>query len=99
MLDRAELEPSWFPALARLRLHLSAVQLEGALVPVGAEDPFVLTVGGSRRREPYLVGRYAGSGGASAVVLVVHTGWEMRDDMDELRDAARHLLGGLPEDS
>ena len=99
MLDRAELEPSWFPGLARLRLHVTAVQLEGALIPVVGDEPFVLTVGGSRRRQPYLVGRYAGSGGAAAVVLVVHTGWEMREDMDEIRDAARHLLGGLPEDS
>lgn len=99
MLDRAELEPSWFPGLARLRLHVTAVQLEGALIPVGGEEPFVLTVGGSRRREPYLVGRYTGSGGATAIVVVVHTGWEMREDMDEMRDAAGHLLGGLPEDS
>jgi hypothetical protein len=49
VLDRAELEPSWFPGLARLRLFVTAIQLEGALIPVGGDDPFVLTVGGSRR--------------------------------------------------
>jgi len=99
LLDRAELEPSWFPGLARLRLHVTAIQLEGALIPVSGADPFVLLIGGSRRREPYLVGRYAGSGGATAVVVVVHTGWEMRDDLDAMRDAVGGLLEGLPAGS
>ena len=99
VLDRAELEPSWFPGLARLRLFVTAIQLEGSLIPVGGADPFVLTVGGGRRREPYLVGRYAGSGSATAIVIVVHTGWEMRDDLDAIRDAVGHLAAGLPADA
>ncbi len=99
LLDRAELEPSWFGGLARLRLRVTAIQLEGALIPVGGTDPFVLVVGGSRRREPYLVGRHAGSDGATAVVIVVHTGWEMRDELDAIRDAVGQLQGGLPQDA
>jgi Inner membrane component of T3SS, cytoplasmic domain len=99
LLDRAELEPSWFPGLARLRLHVTAMQLEGSLIAVGAADPFVLAIDGSRRREPYLVGRYAGSGGATAVVVVVQTGWEMRDDLDAMREAIAELEGGLPPGS
>ncbi|HKE13952.1 MAG TPA: FHA domain-containing protein [Kofleriaceae bacterium] len=99
LLDRAELEPSWFPGLARLRLHVTAIQLEGTLIPVGGDDPFVLMVSGSRRREPYLVGRYAGSGGATAVVVVVQTGWEMRDDLEAMREAVAQLWGGLPSDA
>jgi hypothetical protein len=99
LLDRAELEPSWFGGRARLRLHVTAIQLEGALIPVGGAEPFVLQIGGSRRREPYLVGRYTGSGGATAVVVVVQTGWEMRDDLDAMRDAVTQLLDGLPADS
>jgi hypothetical protein len=99
VLDRAELEPSLFPGLARLRLFVTAVQLEGALIPVGGADPFVLTLGGGRRREPYLLGRYAASGAATAVVIVVHTGWEMRDDLDVIREAVGHLIDGLPDDA
>ncbi len=99
LLDRAELEPSWFGGRARLRLHVTAIQLEGALIPVGGAEPFVLQIGGSRRREPYLVGRYGGSGGATAVVIVVQTGWEMRDDLDAMREAVTQLIDGLPADS
>jgi FHA domain/von Willebrand factor type A domain len=99
LLDRAELEPSWFPGLARLRLHVTAIQLEGSLIAVGASDPFVLAIGGNRRREPYLVGRYAASGGATALVVVVQTGWEMRDDLDVMREAIAELLDGLPPGS
>jgi hypothetical protein len=99
LLDRAELEPSWFPGLARLRLHVTAIQLEGSLIAVGASDPFVLAISGSRRREPYLVGRYAGSGGATALVVVVQTGWEMRDDLDAMREAIAELQDGLPPGS
>jgi hypothetical protein len=99
LLDRAELEPSWFGGLARLRLHVTAIQLEGSLIPVGGADPFVLAIAGGRRREPYLFGRYRASGGATAVVIVVHTGWEMREELDAFRDAIGHLVGGLPEDA
>lgn len=99
LLDRAELEPSWFGGRARLRLHVTAIQLEGALIPIGGAEPFVLQLGGSRRREPYLVGRYGGSGGATAVVVVVQTGWEMRDDLDAMREAVTQLVDGLPADS
>ena len=98
-LDRAEVEPSPFGALARVRLHVTAVQLEGALIEVSAADPFVLTVNGARRREAPLVGRYAGTGAPTAVVLIVATGWEMEADIDALVDAARRLVGGLPPGS
>src|SRR5688572_24792698 len=92
LLDRAELEPSAFAGLARLRLHVSAVQLEGALIEIGGADPFVLTINGARRREPYLAGRHAASGAATAVIVVVETGWEMRDEMDAIGGAVRGLL-------
>lgn len=97
VLDGAELEPSWFPDLARLRLHVTAVQLEGSLIEVPEPDSFVLTINGSRRREPYLAGRWAESGGATAVVVVIETGWEMQGDLDAIRDAIGHLIEGLPD--
>ncbi|HLU67082.1 MAG TPA: vWA domain-containing protein, partial [Kofleriaceae bacterium] len=98
LLDRVEVEPSPFGELARVRLHVTAVQLEGAVIEAGSE-PFVLTINGSRRREPHLVGRYAGSGGATAVMVIVATGWEMEADLDALSDAARRVVAGLPPDS
>ena len=97
VLDGAELEPSWFPDLARLRLHVTAVQLEGSIIEVPEPDSFVLTINGSRRREPYLEGRWAESGGTTAVVVVIETGWEMRDDLDAIREAVGHLIEALPD--
>src|SRR6185503_4132507 len=98
LVDRAEAEPSPFAGLVRLRLHVTAIQLEGALIELGGND-LVLTLNGSRRREPHLTGRYAASGGATAVILIVETGWEMRDDVDAIQDAMGQLVAKLPPDS
>lgn len=95
LVDRAEAEPSPFSGLVRLRLHVTAVQLEGSLIQLGGSD-LVLTINGSRRREPHLTGRYAASGGATAVVLVIETGWEMREDVEPIQEAMRQLAGKLP---
>ena len=96
LLDRAEIEPSSFSGLARVRLHVTAIQLEGALIDVGSDDPFALVIGGARRREPYLSGRFAGTGAVAAVVLVVETGWEMRDDLPAVKEAVGEIVANLP---
>ena len=98
LIDRAEAEPSPFSGLARLRLHVSAVQLEGSLIEVGGGE-LTLLLNGARRREPHLTGRYAASGGATAVILVIGTGWELRDDVDEIQEAMAQLVAKLPPDS
>lgn len=95
LIDRAEAEPSPFAGLARLRLHVSAVQLEGSLIELGGGD-LTLLLNGGRRREPHLTGRYAAAGGATAVILVVETGWELREDIDPIQEAMRELAGKLP---
>jgi hypothetical protein len=99
VLDRVDAEPSAFGSLARLRLHVTAVQLEGAVIDVPSGESIQLTINGSRRREPHLVGRYAQSGGSTAVLIVVETGWEMERDIEELTAAARQLVAGLPSGS
>ena len=97
-VDRAEAEPSPFSSLARLRLHVSAVQLEGALIELHGPE-LTLLLNGARRREPHLTGRYAASGGATAVILVIETGWELRDDVDPIHEAMAQLVGKLPPGS
>src|SRR5687767_4314544 len=97
-IDRVAAEPSPFAGLARLRLHVTAVQLEGALIELhGAELSLLLS--GARRREPHLTGRYAASGGATAVILVIETGWELREDVDPIQEAMAQLVGKLPPGS
>lgn len=98
LIDRAEAEPSPFGGLVRLRLHVTAIQLEGSLIELGGND-LALTLNGSRRREPHLTGRYAASGGATAVILVIETGWELRDDIDAIQEAMGQLIGKLPPGS
>jgi hypothetical protein len=95
-IERAELEPSWFPGLARLRLHATAVVLEGSTIPFGAGDDLALVVGGARRREPALIARTAGDGAGLVVALVVQVGWEYREDLPAIEEALAELLGGLP---
>lgn len=98
LVDRAEAEPSPFAGLVRLRLHVTAIQLEGSLIELGGND-LALTLNGSRRREPHLTGRYAASGGATAVILVIETGWEMAADIDAIQEAMGQLVGKLPPGS
>jgi hypothetical protein len=98
LIDRAEAEPSPFSGLARLRLHVSAVQLEGSLIEAGGGE-LTLLLNGARRREPHLTGRYAASGGATAVILVIETGWELRDDVDPIQAAMAQLVAKLPPGS
>ena len=97
-IDRVEAEPSPFAGLARLRLHVTAVQLEGALIELHAAE-LNLLLSGARRREPHLTGRYAASGGATAVILVIETGWELREDVDPIQEAMAQLVGKLPPGS
>lgn len=99
IIDRASAEPSAFGDLVRLRLLVTAVKLEGSLIPVTGADPFVLLVNGSRRRDPYLSGRYSGTSSPTAVVIVVGTSWEMRDDIEPVREAVGRLIDGLPQGS
>lgn len=96
LLDRAEVEPSVFGGLVRVRLYVTAVQLEGALIDAGGADAFALLVNGSRRREPYLSGRFKGTTAPASVVLVVETGWEMRDDLPLIKQELDALLDGAP---
>lgn len=96
LLDRAEIEPSSFSGLARVRLYVTAVQLEGALIDAGGADPFVLLVNGGRRREPYLSGRFKGTGAPAALVLVVETGWEMREDLETVKGELAELIANAP---
>jgi hypothetical protein len=96
LLDRVEIEPSSFSGLARVRVYVTAVQLEGALIEAGGGEPFTLLVNGARRREPYLSGRFKGTAAPAAVVLVVETGWEMRDDLETVKDELTQLLASAP---
>ena len=43
--------------------------------------------------------RFGGLQAATALIVVVETGWEMRDDIPAIQEAVRQLVGGLPSGS
>jgi FHA domain-containing protein len=79
VIDRVELEPAVIGG-QRLRIHLSALSLTGGLVELG-DSKLKITAGGSELKAPYALGRYAQSGGDTAIVFVVQTTIELTDTL------------------
>lgn len=77
VIDRVELEPAAIGG-QRLRIHLSALSLTGQLVDI-ADSRLKITAGGAELKAPYALGRYAQSGGDTAIVFVVQTTIEFGD--------------------
>src|SRR5690349_4995909 len=56
-LDQATAEPSELPGMARVRLYVSAIALQGSVIDIAPRD-WSLQIGGSRRKIPTIVGSY-----------------------------------------
>lgn len=101
-IDRVVAEPAWLEGMTRLRVYATAVTLQGAFVPVVGEPGkggFVLKLGASKKRIPYLTGMYGGSEEPLSVGLVVNLGNEYADDFEEIKRELAKLLEGLPKDA
>jgi murein DD-endopeptidase MepM/ murein hydrolase activator NlpD len=101
-IDRVIAEPAWLPGMTRLRIYATAVTLQGAFVPVLGEPGkggFVLKVGASKKKIPYLLGMYGGTEEPLSLGLVVGLTSDYADDFDEIKRELTKLLESLPNDA
>jgi hypothetical protein len=70
VVDRVDLEPASIGGL-RLRVQLSALALQGQMLPLSDPKAIKLMVGGSKLEAPFARGIYSATGAAMAIVFVV----------------------------
>ena len=101
-IDRVIAEPAWLPGMTRLRVYATAVTLSGAFVPVVGEPGdggFVLKIGASKKKLPYLTGMFGGTDQPLSIGLVVLVGHDYADDFPEIQRELGKLLDALPGDA
>ncbi len=95
-LDRVLAEPSPLFDLVRLRAYVSAISLEGQVIPVSGRSPWTLRLNGAELRTPTLVTRFAGRQEPLAAVLVVCVGYDWAGDFEAVRASLLELVTALP---
>jgi hypothetical protein len=96
VIDRVELEPAAIGG-QRLRIHMSALSLQGALVELG-DAKVKISVGGSELKAPYAIGRYGATGADTAIVFVVQGTFDFTDALPVIATALdENLLKGANE--
>lgn len=97
VVDQAIVEPALVPGLARLRVHATAIDINGAIIDVDGDKRWTVQVGGSTRRDAVLVGQADAAAEPLALVLVIENAAEYAEDLEVLTAAvAEHLLADLP---
>jgi len=92
VLDHVDVQPAYFPDLARVRLFVTAVTLEGGIIPLHGSDGLLFQLGGAKQRIPYLLGRFAGTEAELAAAVVLEVGKDYEADLPTISDAlSRHL--------
>lgn len=95
-LDRVEAEPSWFDGIARVRLFVTAVTLEGSIIPVET-DAWILAIGGSTKKPGYLAGHYKDVHSEMIAAIVLETSFEYTDDFESIKKSVDVFLERLPK--
>lgn len=95
-LDRVEAEPTWVSGIARLRVFVSAVTLNGGTIPVAGKKEWVLQVGSAKKKIPYIAGHFKAVEDDLAVMLVVQTSSDYQEALPKIRDAAKEFVEALP---
>jgi len=89
-LDRVEVEPSRLDGLLRVRMFVSAIDLDtiGSVIAVAGADAWRIGGSAAVRKIPYVTGVYAGADAETAIVFVIQTdGHYADDDKAAQRDA------------
>lgn len=99
-LDRVTADPSWLDGIARVRLYVSAMTLEGGVIPIAGKNEWVLQVGSAKKKLPYLTGQFKGvKDDDIALMLVLDTSSEMAADLPAIKEAAAAFINALPKDT
>ncbi len=99
VLDHVDVQPSYFADHDRVRLFVTAVTLEGGIIPAPGKDAFLFQIGAAKQRTPYLLGQFAGTEAVLAAAVVVEVGKEYEADLPSLSDALSRHLREWPRDA
>ena len=98
-LDRATIEPSWFPNRALVRVYVSAISLVGEPIAVPKEQTWELRIGNSKQRLPPLIGRHGNLSEELHVQFVIETAYAYSDAIARIRHAIGEFIEQLPDSS
>ena len=81
MLDQVVVEPALLPGLARLRLHVTAIDINGAIIDIDGDKRWSIQVGGANKRGAILVGQADVAADPLALVVIIETAAEYGEDL------------------
>lgn len=98
-IDRVEAEPSIFEGYARLRLHVTAVNLQGVIIDIAGSRTWALTLGSQKQRVPYIAGTFRNVDEEIALAIVVATTADFEPFLPAIQEGLTELIEGLPRDT
>ncbi len=98
-LDRAVAEPSWLTGVARLRLYVSAVTLQGGTIEIHGDKEWTLELGSSKKKLPYLAGRFKGMQDDLAIAVVICASGDYAPELPKIKKAVEGLIDALPKEA
>ena len=95
VVDRVELEPAALTGY-RLRVHLSALALQGQLLDLTDPKSIKLYLGASEKKLPYALGTYEATASQTAIVIMVQASLDFTEALPMIAEAIdRDLFGAL----
>lgn len=99
-LDRVVAQPSWVRGVARLRVYVSAVTLQGGTIAIHGDKQWTLQLGSAKKKLPYIAGRFEGlKDDDLAVAILVCTSGDYAPELPKIKKAVAELIDGLPKDT
>jgi hypothetical protein len=100
VIDRVDLEPAAVGGL-RLRIGLSALTLQGQVIPLVGERSIQATISGSKLDAPFAIGRYDATDPYTAIVIAIQANLAFTDVLPNvlvaLEDAVLAKLNDRPD--
>lgn len=97
-VDRAEAEPSVFDGFARLRVYVTAVNLQGAVIEdITGNKAWTIKIGAAKPPLPYIAGTFEGIGDELAIAIVIQTSPELAEVLPDITGEVTAFLESLPK--